>query len=91
MNINYNKIKELYGIDYLYLIKDNIEDIKLNIDYLYKLGFNDVEDIFERYTFLFIKDNDEFRLMFNKLITNLGSDYVDIIENDLGVLEELEW
>ena len=90
MNINYNKIKELYGIDYLYLIKDNIEDIKLNIDYLYKLGFNDVEDIFERYTFLFIKDNDEFRLMFNKLITNLGSDYVDIIENDLGVLEELE-
>jgi len=28
--------------------------------------------------------------MFNKLITNLGSDYVDIIENDLGVLEELE-
>lgn len=90
MNINYNKIKELYGIDYLYLIKDNIEDIKLNIDYLYKLGFNDVEDIFERYTFLFIKDNDEFRVMFNKLITNLGSDYVDIIENDLGVLEELE-
>ena len=90
MDINYDKIKELYGIDYLYLIKDNIDDIKLNIDYLYKLGFNDVTDIFERFTYIFIKDNNEFRLMFNKLITKLGGNYVDIIENDLGVLEELE-
>lgn len=90
MKINYDKIKELYGIDYLYLIKDNIEDIKLNIDYLCKLGFNDVEDIFERYTCIFIKDNNEFELMFNKLITKLGNDYVEKIENELDILEELE-
>ncbi|MBQ8472591.1 MAG: hypothetical protein IJ501_03715 [Bacilli bacterium] len=90
MEINYNKIIEIYGKEYLSLINDNIEDVINNLSYLKELGFQDIEDIFERYTFIFICGNKEFKDKFNKLITKLGFDYVNIIENDLDILECLE-
>lgn len=89
MNININKIEEIYGLDILNLVKENIEDVNKNINYLIYLNFNDVEDIFERYVPIFICSYDEFKNKINKLINKLGNDYVDIIENDLGILEEL--
>ena len=89
MEINYNKIIEIYGKEYLSLINDNIEDVINNLSYLKELGFQDIEDIFERYTFLFLDSNNRFQDKFNKLITNLGPDYVNIIETNLSVLEVL--
>ena len=89
MNINVDKIKDIYGIDTLNLIKDNIKDIVNNIKYLEELGFSDVEDIFERYTLMFIYSKEEFKEKINYLINKLGNNYVEIIENDLGILEEL--
>jgi len=89
MNINFNKINELYGEDVLRLVNENIEDIIKNINYLKQLNFTDIEDIFERYTLLFIDTSLSFREKINQLINKLGNDYVNIIENDLSVLEEL--
>ena len=90
MEINYNKIIEIYGKEYLTLINDNIEDVINNIKYLKELGFQDIEDIFERYTFIFIQDNKSFKNKLNNLIKKLGLDYVNIIETDLSILECLE-
>ena len=45
MNINVDKIKEIYGMDTLNLIKDNIKNIVGNMKYLESLGFEDIEDI----------------------------------------------
>lgn len=90
MEINYNKIIDIYGKEYLTLINDNIEDVINNIKYLKELGFQDVEDIFERYTFIFIQDNKSFKNKLNNLIKKLGLDYVNIIETDLSILECLE-
>ena len=89
MNIDFNKINEIYGEDIIVAIKDNIDDVKENISYLEKLRFNDIEDIFERYTLIFIDTPSSFKDKINQLINKLGNDYVDIIENDLSVLEEL--
>ena len=89
MNINFNKIYEIYGEDVIELIKENVSEITKNLSYMIKLGFSDVEDIFERYAVIFICDNNEFVEKINKLINKLGENYVEIIENDLGVLEEL--
>lgn len=89
MNINLDKIEEIYGLDILNLVKENIEDVNKNIKYLYYLNFNDIEDIFERYTPILICGPIEFKNKIDKLISKLGNDYVDIIENDLGILEEL--
>ena len=89
MEINYNKIIEIYGKDYIKLINENIDEVIKNLNYLNNLGFQDIEDIFERYTFLFLDSNNKFQDKFNKLITSLGPDYVNIIETNLSVLEVL--
>jgi hypothetical protein len=62
---------------------------EIDLDYLNELKFTDTIDIFERYVILFIDDPSQFEYKFNNLIKELGSDYVDIIENDLSILEKL--
>lgn len=89
MNINVDKIREIYGIDVLNLVRDNIKNIIKNIRYLEQLGFDDVEDIFERYTLIFMDEPVYFKEKINKLINKLGINYVELIENDLGLLDEL--
>ena len=89
MNIDFNKINETYGEDVLELIKENIEDITENINYLQKLNFTDIEDIFERYTLIFIDSPPSFEIKINNLINELGEDYNEIIGNDLSILESL--
>ena len=58
---------------------------------MYMLEFNDVEDIFEREILLFLYDHDTFKDKLNKLIYKLGLNYVEKIENDLSLLESLQW
>lgn len=87
MNINFNKIKEIYGNEILNKIKENQETVIKNIKNLYSLGFRDIEDIFEREVLLFI--DTDFKTKMDNLIFKLGPNYVDIIENDLSLLEEI--
>ena len=90
INIDFDKINKIYGIETLNNIKENINEVNKNISYMYKLGFTDIEDIFERETLLFICDNKEFKNKIDRLIIRLGATYVDDIENDISLLEELE-
>ena len=89
MKINYNKITEIYGKECLTSINDNVEDVIRNLKYLKELGFEDIEDIFERYVYIFIQDNKIFKSKINNLIKKIGLDYVDIIETNLDILEVL--
>lgn len=91
MNINILKIKELYGEEILNDIKNNIEDVNKNINYLVYLNFSDVGDIVERVTPLFIDDFNNFKIKIDRLITKLGLDYVEQIEGNIGLLEDLLW
>lgn len=87
-NIDLEKIGEIYGNDVLEEIQNNMSEVVKNINYMYTLGFDDVEDIFERETLLFLYDNKTFVRKLNGLIKTLGITYVDDIENDLSLLEE---
>lgn len=89
MKVNLNNIRDTYGDSLVLLIRDNIDDVMKNIDYLNKLNFTDTEDIFERYAILFLDTPSEFKNKIDNLIKELGNDYVDIIENDLSILENL--
>lgn len=71
INIDFDKINKIYGIETLNNIKENINEVNKNISYMYKLGFTDIEDIFERETLLFICDNKEFKNKIDKLIRRL--------------------
>ena len=89
MKVNLNNIRDTYGDSLVLLIRDNIDDVMKNIDYLNKLNLTDTEDIFERYAILFLDTPSEFKNKIDNLIKELGNDYVDIIENDLSILENL--
>ena len=89
MDIDYDNIKEIYGNDILSEIISNKEDIIKNLYYFYQLGFEDVEDIFERQVMIFICSNDEFINKINNLINKIGNNYIDEIENNIELLDEL--
>ena len=72
-------------------IKENSEEVVLNINYLIKIGFEDTNDIFERYPIIFICEHKDFKKKIDRLITRLGFNYVEILENDMSLWEELLW
>jgi len=89
MKVNLNNIRDTYGDSVVLLIRDNIDDVMKNIDYLNKLEFTDTEDIFEKFAILFLYTPSVFKNKIDNLIKELGYDYVYIIENDLSILEQL--
>ena len=89
MEINLNNIRETYGDNVIISISDNIDDVMENIEYLKKLNFTDTEDIFEKYAIIFLDMPSEFKRKIEKLIKEIGHNYVEVIENDLSILEKL--
>jgi len=89
MKINLDNIRDTYGDSIVLSIRDNIDDVTENINYIKKLKFTDIEDIFERYAILFLDTPSEFKNKIDNLIKEIGYNYVDIIENDLSILEKL--
>ena len=89
MDFVFSKIEEIYGKETVIYIKDNIEEITRNINYLISLKFNDVEDLFERETLLFLYDNETFKNKIDFLIKKLGPDYIKKIEEDISLMEEI--
>ncbi len=89
MKIDFEKIEEIYGISVIEEIKNNSKDILENIKYLKELNINDIEDIFERYPLIFICDKKEFKSNVDKLILKIGINYIDMLDNDMELWEEL--
>lgn len=89
MKIDIRKVIDTYGDSVGLLIRDNLDDVLKNIEYMISLNFTDVEDIFERYALLFLDTPSEFKEKINNLINGIGNGYVDIIENDLSIFETL--
>lgn len=89
MEINYKKILEIHGMDIINQIKENAKDVVYNMDYLNTLEFTDVIDILERYPEIFICDKNEFKEKINSFIKKVGINYIELLENDIGLWEEL--
>lgn len=89
MKIDFMKIKEIYGEDALIACNENIDELVKNINYLISLGFDDYEDIIERYPLAFVEDHEIVKERIDDLIDRLGVDYLEILANDMGYWEEL--
>ncbi len=89
MKIDFEKIEEIYGSSVIEEIQNSSKDILENIKYLKELNINDIEDIFERYPLIFICDKNEFKNKVDKLISKIGINYVDMLDNDMELWEEL--
>ncbi len=89
MNIDFDRIETIYGssiINSIALLKEDVID---NIKYFISLGFGDTEDIFERQVLIFICPKEEFKMKIDNLIKKLGNNYIEEIENDISLLDEL--
>lgn len=89
MNINYSRIEEVYGIDIVSDLKEYKEIVKDNYNYMISLGFEDIEDYIERVPMLFLSSNSVFRSKLNALVNRLDKDYLDSINSDISLLEDL--
>ena len=89
MKIDFEKIEEIYGSSVIDEIKNNLSDVLENVKYLAYLRINDIENIFERYPLIFICDQKEFKNKIDKLILKIGINYIDMLDNDMELWEEL--
>lgn len=79
MKIDFEKINKIYGKDILDGLRDNLDEVNKNIKYLYEIGIECIEEVFERYAPIFICGNKEFKNKVNKLVGKLGNEYVEIL------------
>ena len=89
LNIDFERMKEIYGDEIEEIINENIDIIEKNIQFLNDLKFEDAEWIFEMYPDLFMNFPKEFEEKILRLKDQLGENYVEIIENDTSVLENI--
>ena len=89
--INFEKIEKIYGKEMLKLIEDNSVNVSQNIKFFYNIGFDEPYDFFERIPYVFIENPNKLQVKISKLIERLGSDYIELIESDVSLLEELVW
>lgn len=88
LNVNLENMKEIYGDDIINIILSNIDIIEINIQTLKKLKFDDVEGIFERCPMMFMYFPKAFNEKIEKIIKEIGENYIDIIQNDISILEK---
>lgn len=90
MEINLEKLEEIYGKSLVKEMHDDIENLIENMKYLDKLEFDDIYDIIEVNPYLFLIDNNEFIKRINDLITFLGIEYLQILAEDTSYWGNIE-
>ena len=89
LNIDINKMKEIFGDEIEDIINDNIDIVEKNIKFLKELKFEDPEGMLEMYPELFMNFPKKFEEKILKLKEELGDNYIEIIENDMSILEKI--
>ena len=90
MEINLEKLEEIYGKSLVKEMHDDIENLIENMKYLDKLEFDDIYDIIEINPYLFLIDDNEFIKRINNLITSLGIEYLQILAEDTSYWGNIE-
>ncbi len=89
LQIDLKAMKEVYGKEIYEIILSNIDIIEKNLKYLRKLKFDDYIGIFERCPLIFTYFPNDFKRKIDGLIEKVGNNYVEIIESNINLIEEL--
>lgn len=89
LKIDLKTMKEVNGEEIYEIILSNIDIIEKNLKYLRDLKFDDYAGIFERCPIIFTYFPKDFKGKIDGLIKKLGDNYVEIIESDVGLIDEL--
>lgn len=80
-------IIDTYGEDIKEDILENKDIVLENYNFLKELNIISVDEIFQRYITIFLDEN--FKNKVNKLISNLGEDYIEKIEENISIFDSL--
>ena len=80
-------IIDTYGEDIKEDILKNKDIVLENYNFLQELNIISVDEIFQRYITIFLDEN--FKNKVNKLISNLGEDYIEKIEENISIFDSL--
>ena len=89
MILDLDKVREIYGDSSIEELNDNIETLTHNMNYLIKLGFDDVYDTVSLYPYMFLIDEDIFKEKVNSLIDSLGFAYLEKLTEDTSLWENV--
>ena len=90
MELDMNRIKEIFGNSAILEIKDNQEDFLDNIKYLISLGCPNVYELVEIYPYTFLIDTNDFKSKVKTLLDSLGVESFEKIENNLEIWGSLD-
>lgn len=80
-------IIDTYGEDIKEDILENKDIVLENYNFLQELNIISVDEIFQIYITIFLDEN--FKNKVNKLISNLGEDYIEKIEENISIFDSL--
>ena len=80
-------IIDTYGEDIKEDILENKDIVLENYNFLQELNIISVDEIFQRYITIFLYE--DFKNKVNKLISNLGEDYIEKIEENISIFDRL--
>ena len=89
MKYDLDKIKEIYGESSIYELQDNIDELISNMKYLSKLGFNNIYDIVSTHPYMFLIDEEIFKNKVDILISDLGVEYIEKLDEDTSLWERV--
>ena len=69
--------------------KINVDNLSKIYKYLLNNGIYFAKDLVVDYLDMFINDYEDFRVRFEKLKNSLGSNYIEVLENDSTLWESL--
>jgi hypothetical protein len=90
LSISLEAIRKVYGDELVARLAENEVDTLANIRCLIDLGFGpEISTVCNRYGILLWRDNGQFRWELRDLISGLGTEYVEILKNDMSLWETL--
>ncbi len=90
MDLNMNRINEIFGKSMINEIKENKEEFIKNIQYVFSLGYKDVYELVELYPETFLMDPTIFKEKVNKLLDSLGVESFEKINENLELWGSLD-
>lgn len=89
INFDEERMKEVFDEQIILIIKQNMDIVEKNFKLMYELGFEDVIGLFERCPDFFLNFPNVFEEKLKQLEEELGEEYINLIENDVSLIEEL--
>ncbi len=90
MNLDMDRINEIFGQGMISEIRDNKEDFIENIKFAQSIGYKDVYELVEHYPYTFLEDPIIFKEKVEKLLNSLGVESFEKIEDNIDIWGSLD-